>query len=144
MCCRVYTQCVVSYVCSSMVLFSHVLEAAALLPVPAVHTLPLILCPSAPRTDIERGTSVLYSQGFQGKYLESMPAYLKECFPGMDVKVSRACDASVLQWVPGKQAVFQLVTEVSGSVCLHLMKLLNFLMDFANFSNDFVNILPDL
>lgn len=36
------------------------------------------------------------------------------------------------------------VTEVSESVCFHLMKLLNFLMDFANFSNDFVNILPDL
>lgn len=60
----------------------------------------------------------------------------------MDVKVSRACDASAR--VPGKQTVLQLVTEVSGSVCLHLMKLLNFLMDFADFSNDFVNILTDL
>ena len=61
----------------------------------------------------------------------------------MDVQVSRACDASVPQGVPGKQTVLQLITEVSGSVCLCLMKLLNFLMDFANFSNDVVNILTD-
>ena len=88
----------------------------------SVRALLLTLCPSVPRTDIERGTSFLYSQGFQGRSLESMPAYLKECFPGMDVKVSRACAASVLQWVPGKQAVFQPVTEVSGSVRFHLMK----------------------
>lgn len=105
-------------------LFSHALEAAALLPACSAYIATRISCPSAPRMDIERGTSVLYSQGFQGKSLESMPAYLKECFPGMGVTVSRACDASVLTVSSGKQAVFQLVTEVSESVLFPLNEII--------------------
>lgn len=110
--------------CSAPWGFSHMSWRPPALPLVlcSVRALPLILCPSVPRTDVERGTSFLYSRGFQGKSLESMPAYLKECFPGMGVKVSRACAASVLQWVPGKQAVFQPVTEGSGGVRFHLMK----------------------